>query len=658
MQPQENGRRRVIIEKVRPEVDGGRFAVKRVVGDEVVVEADVFADGHDEVVAVLRYRHEDDPQWVEHSMSPLGNDRWQRSFTVEQLGRYFYQVVGWVDRFHTWLHDLQKRADAGQKLDVDLQIGAKLIEATAARLDGVPALSNDLAELHDLAKRIGGNVASLDESARFKLAKDPRLLELMERHVDRSNATISHELTIVVDDARAGFGAWYELFPRSYGKVAGQHGTFRDVIEHLPYVSEGGFDVLYLPPIHPVGQAFRKGKNNSTTPEPDDVGSPWAIGAAEGGHKSIHPQLGSFDDFHALVAAAKQHNIELALDIAFQCSPDHPYVKEHPEWFRHRPDGTIQYAENPPKKYQDIYPFDFECEDWRALWEELKSVFLFWIDHGVRIFRVDNPHTKPFPFWEWCIGEVKKVRRDAIFLSEAFTRPKIMYRLAKLGFSQSYTYFTWRNSKEELIEYFTELSQPALMDIFRPNLWPNTPDILHAFLQTGGRPAFIIRAVLAATLGANYGIYGPAYELLEHLPREAGSEEYLHSEKYEMKRWDFNRSDSIYDTLKRLNQIRRQQPALQRLDRLTFHPIDSEHLLAYSKRTADGSNVVLTVVNLDPKHAHSAWLELPRDDIQMRGGTYEVYDLLNDRTFTWQGARAYIELNPFDMPAHVFQIRR
>ncbi|HZZ27121.1 MAG TPA: alpha-1,4-glucan--maltose-1-phosphate maltosyltransferase [Pirellulales bacterium] len=650
---------RVAIEGIRPNVDGG-FAVKRTIGDELSVEADVFADGHEEVVAVLQYRHESshskqEDSWLERPLTPLGNDRWRVSIPLESLGQYVYRILGWVDRFHTWRHDLKKRNEAGQNLLVDLLIGAELITAAALRAKGT-----DGSKLTAFADQISASTkyASLDQAARYVAAMDEHLLSLMDQYADRSPATISTEFEVVVDAPRATFSAWYELFPRSCSPVAGKHGTFLDVIAHLPYVAEMGFDVLYLPPIHPIGKAFRKGKNNQEQCEAGDVGSPWAIGAAEGGHKSVHPELGNLEDFRKLVATAQKYNIEIALDIAFQCSPDHPYVKEHPQWFRSRPDGTIQYAENPPKKYQDIYPFDFECNDWRALWEELKSVFMFWLQQGVHIFRVDNPHTKPFDFWEWCIAEVKRARPDAIFLAEAFTRPKIMYRLAKLGFTQSYTYFTWRNTKQELTEYFTELSQPALADIFRPNLWTNTPDILHDYLQRGGQQAFAVRAVLAATLSSNWGVYGPAYELLERTPRDPGSEEYLHSEKYELKHWDVNQLDSLRHLLSRLNRIRRQQPALQRNENLTFHAIDSDQLLAYSKRTSDASNLVLAIVNLDPRHAHSGWLELPLDLFRLSGGSYEVVDLLSDRTFLWQGARAYVELDPSRSVAHVLQMRR
>jgi starch synthase (maltosyl-transferring) len=655
--------RRVAIEAIRPQVDGGRFPIKRIVGDEVTVTADVFADGHEEIVAVLQYRFVEPSErgksskpivWQEKFLQPLGNDLWQTSLRLEKVGRYCYRVVGWIDRFHTWRHDLEKRAAAGQNLHVDLQIGAELVAAAAAR-----SSSADAAQLNELAAQIGATkkFASLDQAARFNAAMSEGLLRLMDRYADRDHASVSHELEIVVDDERAGFSAWYELFPRSYSPKPGKHGTFRDVIAHLPYVASMGFDVLYVPPIHPVGTAFRKGKNNQEQAQPGDVGSAWAIGAAEGGHKAVHPELGTLDDFRALVAAAREQNLEIALDIAFQCSPDHPDAKQHPEWFRHRPDGTIQYAENPPKKYQDIYPFDFECETWPALWEELKSVFLFWVEQGVRIFRVDNPHTKPFDFWEWCLGEVKRVQPDAIFLAEAFTRPKIMRRLAKLGFTQSYTYFTWRNSKQELTEYFTELSQPESTDIFRPNLWTNTPDILHAYLQQGGRPAFIVRAILAATLGANWGVYGPAFELIERTPREPGSEEYLDSEKYELKRWDLDHPDSIRQLLTKLNRMRHDQPALHRTGQLAFHSIDNDQMLAYSKRSPDAGSVVLAVVNLDPHGAHSGQLEIPHDQFHLGGGSYEVVDLLTGQKFTWRGSQAYIELDPATRPAHIFQIR-
>src|SRR5215471_15944859 len=479
---------RVVIRGVQPEIECGRFPIKRVIGESVVVEADIFADGHDSVEAVVRYRRESDEAWSEISMDALGNDRWRAEFPVDDLGQYIYTIAGWIDPFQTWYKDFLKRIAAGQDITVDLQIGKALLNSAAERASGDDAQKLELAARNLHPEEINDRLAALASS-----------------YPDRTNATYYKELRVAVDRIQARFSTWYEMFPRSCG-------TFKDCEEILSQIADMGFDVLYFPPIHPIGAAFRKGKNNSRQAQPGEPGSPWAIGGKEGGHKAVHPDLGTLEDFRHLVHAAEQKGIEIALDLAYQCSPDHPYVKEHPEWFRHRPDGTIQYAENPPKKYQDIYPFDFDCDDWQALWEELKSVFLFWVEQGVRIFRVDNPHTKPFPFWQWCLAEVKRVRPDAMFLSEAFTRPKLMYRLAKLGFTQSYTYFTWRNTKQELTEYFTELSQPSLADVFRPNLWTNTPDILHAYLQEGGRPAFIVRAVLAATLSANWGVYGPAFE--------------------------------------------------------------------------------------------------------------------------------------------------
>ncbi|HUG94027.1 MAG TPA: alpha-1,4-glucan--maltose-1-phosphate maltosyltransferase, partial [Planctomycetaceae bacterium] len=496
------GRRRVVIEGVKPQIDGGRFPIKRVVGETVAVEADVFTDGHDRLSCALLYRADVDRDWSEIRCAPLVNDRWRAGFAVTQVGTYRYTVVGWIDRFLTWHHDFQKRVAAGQDVAVDVLIGAGLIEAAAAI-----ASSDDQPKLDDWARRLRNPEAPWHVQ---QICEDLELVQLMERNGPREFATrFDRDLEVVVDRERARFSAWYEMFPRSAAREPGRHGTFRDVEARLPYVASMGFDVLYLPPIHPIGRTFRKGRNNAVTAAPDDVGSPWAIGAQEGGHKAIHPELGTLDEFRQLVRSARDHGLEVALDVAFQCSPDHPYVKEHPEWFRHRPDGTIQYAENPPKKYQDIYPFDFECEDWRTLWEELKSIFTYWMDQGVRIFRVDNPHTKPFAFWEWCLGEIRRAGPDVIFLSEAFTRPKIMYRLAKLGFTQSYTYFAWRNTQQELAEYFTELTQTDVAEFFRPNLWPNTPDILTERLQVGGRPAFMMRLVLAATLGASYGIYGP-----------------------------------------------------------------------------------------------------------------------------------------------------
>ncbi len=646
----EAGRSRVAIEGVAREIDAGAFPIKRVVGDTVVVEVDAFADGHDAISGVLLYRKEGDPQWSEAPLEPLVNDRWRGAFTVDEVGRYCYTVLAWVDHFKTWSRDLAKRVDAGQDVAVDLLIGAALVEAAVVRAP--KAAASQLKAVGELL-RAGGAVA-------VQQALSPALAALMAAHAERRFATTyAKELGIVVDRQLARFGAWYELFPRSCAGDPGRHGTFKDVEKWLDYVASMGFDILYLPPIHPIGRSFRKGPNNTTEAGPNDVGSPWAIGAAEGGHKDILPALGTLADFQHLLARAKDHGLELALDIAFQCAPDHPYVAAHPEWFRQRPDGTIQYAENPPKKYQDIYPFDFENENWQALWDELKSVFLYWCEQGVRIFRVDNPHTKPFGFWEWVLGEVKRVYPETIFLSEAFTRPKVMYRLAKLGFTQSYNYFPWRNTKEELIEYFTELTQTEVREFFGANLWPNTPDILPEMLQYGGHPAFISRFVLAATLGPSYGIYGPAYELCENAPIAPGKEEYLHSEKYEIKRWDIDRSDSLRPLIAQVNRIRRQNRALHSNQNLRFHRVENDQIIAYSKTTDDLSNQILVVVNLDPNYAQSGIIDLALDDLQIDPyQPYQVHDLLTDARYLWHGSRNYVELHPDRVPAHIFVIRR
>jgi starch synthase (maltosyl-transferring) len=627
---------RVAIENVTPRVDDGHFPAKRVVGDALLVEADVFADGHDEVRAVLRTCAPGAKGWQETEMEPLGNDRWRAAITLTDIGRWQYDVAGWVDPFRTWQHDFKKRVDAEQDVKVDLQIGVALINAAARRAGRADGM-----ELSERAKRLTVKQALAD-----------KVTALVDRYPDRSvETTLASPLEVVVDPVRARFSAWYEMFPRSASPERWRHGTFRDVIDRLPYVQRLGFDVLYLPPIHPIGRQFRKGANNTTESTASDPGVPWAIGGPEGGHTAIHPELGSLADFGALVKAARAVGIELALDIAFQASPDHPWVTEHPEWFRARPDGTIQYAENPPKKYQDIYPFDFESRDWRGLWRALHDVFEFWIGQGVTIFRVDNPHTKAFAFWEWCIGSLKKDYPQVLFLAEAFTRPKVMYRLAKLGFSWSYTYFTWRNEKQELTDYLTEITTPPVSDFFRPNLWPNTPDILHAFLQRGGRPAFIARFVLAATAASSYGIYGPAFELGENVPREEGSEEYWNSEKYQQRTWDLEAKTSIAPVIRTVNRARREHPALQSNERLTFHQIGNPYLLAYSKQTADASDIVMTVVNLDPSGPQAGMLELPWD------GPVSVTDVLTGESYAWSGGRAFILLDPAKMPAHVLVVR-
>jgi starch synthase (maltosyl-transferring) len=641
------GRKRVAIEAVSPEIDGGRFPAKCAVGESVTVEADIFADGHDALAAVLRYRHESSSSWIEAPMVPLANDRWRGGFTVTALGRYLFTVEGWVDHFETWRRQFAKRVQAGQDVAVELEVAARMVEATALRTD---SNTGEAERLHQYARSLRGKRGAA------AVAVDEELGRLMSQYADRSlGVAYQREVPVVVEPANARFSAWYELFPRSAGEP-GKHGTFRDVERRLPEIARLGFDVLYLPPIHPIGSTKRKGANNKPA-KPGEPGSPWAIGSEEGGHKSIHPQLGSLDDFRRLVRVASEQGIDVALDIAFQCSPDHPYTREHPEWFKHRPDGSIQFAENPPKKYEDIVPFDFENAHWRELWQELLSVVLYWIEQGVRIFRVDNPHTKPFAFWEWLIGEVKRSHREVIFLAEAFTRPKVMYRLAKLGFSQSYTYFAWRNSASELYQYFTELSRPPIRDFFRPNLWPNTPDILTDYLQSGGRAAFQARFILAATLGASYGIYGPAFELMENRAREQGSEEYLDSEKYQIRNWD-QKADNLRELITMINRIRRENPALQTDRGLRFHPAENDQLLAYSKSTADDGNVVLVVVNCDPHHTQRGMVTLPLDELGMeRDSAYQAHELLSGARYLWNGPRNFVEINPHAMPAQIFRFR-
>jgi starch synthase (maltosyl-transferring) len=644
--------RRVVIEHVEPEMDGGRFPIKRTVGEQVQVRADIYADGHDWLGAMLLYRALAEGAWAEVPMRVLNNDRWEASFRVETLGRFAYTIVAWVDAFQTWSADLRKRAEAGQEIAVDVLIGAEIVRAAAGRASG-----RDAKKLAEAAAKLKAH-AKEDREAALGIALNPELALLVSANRDRAaDARYEKELVVVVDPEKARFSAWYEMFPRSCTTDPKRHGTFRDCVDRLPYIAGMGFDILYLPPIHPIGRAERKGKNNSPTPSPEDTGSPWAIGAKQGGHKAIHPQLGSLEDFKALVGKARDFGIDVALDIAFQCSPDHPYVKEHREWFRERPDGTVQYAENPPKKYQDIYPFDFDSTGAPALWEELKSVVVYWIEQGIQVFRVDNPHTKPFAFWEWMIGEVKGKHPEVIFLSEAFTRPKVMYQLAKLGFTQSYTYFAWKNTSWEITQYFTELEEGGVLEYFRPNLWPNTPDILNEYLQKSGRPGFMVRLILAATLGASYGIYGPAFELCEGRAVREGSEEYLDSEKYQIRVWNINNPNSLRDLITHVNRIRRGSPALRRNAGLRFHPVDNTQMIAYSKVCDDPADVIFVVVNLDPHSRQAGWVTVDVDALHL--GTeesYQVHDLLTDARYVWHGSRNFVELNPTVLPAHIFRV--
>jgi starch synthase (maltosyl-transferring) len=643
---------RVVVEAVEPQIDCGRFPVKRVLGDAVTVRADIHADGQDVIAAVVRYRHvrpDQEGPWIEAGMQPIDNDRWQASFTVDALGRYEYTVEAWVDRFASWRHGLSKKSGAGQDVSTELREGAALIADTMGRVPQGTAGSRvqDILRTLDETGETGPSIAA---------ALSEELAALMAAHPDRSQTTrFDKVLEVLVERERARFGAWYEMFPRS-GTDPSRSATFDEAARMLPYVASMGFDVLYLPPVHPIGRSFRKGPNNSLTPGPDDPGSPWAIGSEEGGHTAIEPGLGTIEDFDRFVAAAAAHGLEIALDIALQASPDHPYVREHPEWFRHRPDGTIKYAENPPKKYQDIYPINFDSENWQALWLELRGIFEFWIGHGVKIFRVDNPHTKPFRFWKWALNDIRRLHPDTIFMSEAFTRPKVMRYLAKVGFSQSYTYFTWRNAKQELVEYFTELTRTDVREYLRPNLFANTPDILHAYLQRGGRPAFQVRFVLAATLGASYGIYS-GFELSENVPAHPGSEEYLDSEKYQIRVRDYQQAGSLAEMIRQINAVRHTHPALQHDSGLAFHQTDNPELLAYSKRSPDGGDLILVVVNLDPTNMQHGFVQVPLVDWGLTPHmTVEVADLLSDERYFWRGEWNYVRLDPQDRVAHILQV--
>jgi starch synthase (maltosyl-transferring) len=671
---------RVVIEAVEPEVDGGRHPVKRTPGETVHVTADIFGDGHDVVRAVLRYREIDGAgkpagDWHVTTMASEVNDHWHGMFVVGHVGWYEYVVDAWVDRFGTWRRDLQKKHEARQEVASDLLEGAALVRTAALRARGAPAgrrrksvatgpatsgtAAADLATPGNEPEWMLAQAELLerggDQASRVAIALDPALLAAMNRHAEHVAVTSSEKmLRVVVEPVRARFGAWYEMFPRSAGPDPTRSATFDEAAGRLPEIAAMGFDVLYLPPIHPIGRTFRKGPNNTLTAGPNDPGSPWAIGGREGGHMSVEPGLGTIDDFDRFVERARALGIEIALDLAYQCSPDHPYVTEHPEWFRHRPDGSIKYSENPPKKYQDIYPFDFECADFQALWDELKRIVLFWVGHGVRIFRVDNPHTKPLRFWEWMIGEVRREHPGIVFLSEAFTRPKIMRHLAKIGFSQSYTYFTWRNEKPELTEYLTELTQTEVREYMRPNLFVNTPDILHEYLQLGGRPAFEARLVLAATMGATYGVYS-GYELCENRA-VPGTEEYMDSEKYQFRQWDWDRPGNIKPLVTRINQLRREHLALHGNWSLRFHATDNPHLIAYSKCTPDLTDIVLAVVNLDPFDTQHGWVQVPVRDWLLEPTGYRVDDLLTHERYHWHGEWNYVRLDPGFRQAHILQV--
>ena len=644
----------IVIEAVEPQIDCGRYRAKAVVGDAVAVTADIFRDGPALLKAVIRHRGPADTRWQESPMTLIDNDRWTGTFVPGAIGRHAYTIEAWTDHFGTWRRNLIKFVEAGLNVDYELEAGARLVDA---RLQA--ARGKDRRLLAEAVERMRAKPTVVEGAEgldpRVAAALDDAVLEIMSRRFDRSQSTVYRPtLELTVDRERARFGAWYELFPRSTGKP-GRHGTFKTAATHLARVADMGFDVVYLPPIHPIGETNRKGRNNSLVAQAGDVGVPWAIGGKHGGHTAVHPDLGTIADFDKFVAEAERLGLEVALDFAIQCSPDHPWVEDHPEWFHHQPDGSIKFAENPPKKYQDIYPINFDTEDRQGLWTELKGVLEHWITHGVKIFRVDNPHTKSFPFWEWAIGDLKNKYPELIFLSEAFTKPKVMKALAKLGFTQSYTYFTWRNTKWELTDYLTELTTTEMRHYFRPNFFVNTPDILHEYLQRGGPPAFKIRLVLAAFLAPSYGVYS-GYELFENEPASEGSEEYLNSEKYELKARDYDRADSLAPYIARVNDIRRKHPCTTELTNLHFHDIDNDQMIAFSKSSRDG-DALLAIVNLDPADWHEATIHLHRDALGVDlARPLEMHDLVTEATYVWHGSQAYVRLDPGE-PVHIFEVR-
>ncbi|HBG26879.1 MAG TPA: alpha-1,4-glucan--maltose-1-phosphate maltosyltransferase [Phycisphaerales bacterium] len=639
-----DGKKRVIIERLEPQINNGTFSIKRVVGEKVIVTADIFTDGHDLISAELLYRHKSSSDWRYSPMTAVVNDEWTGSFEVRELGIYFYTVCGWVDYFSTWLVDFTKKFENGQEITVDLRIGMQHLQKMLEM-----AGEEDKAKIRYLTDMLN-NPVDIKEIITILSGKEVK--EMVAKYHDEAKVSqYPSELKVSVSRAKAAFSSWYEFFPRSFR-------TFGQCEKFLPEIQKMGFDVVYLPPIHPIGMTKRKGKNNSVVSLPEDPGSPWAIGSKEGGHKAIHPDLGTFEDFQNFIKAAERHNIEIAIDLAFQCSPDHPYEKQHPQWFKWRPDNTVQFAENPPKKYEDIIPLNFESDEWQNLWQELKSIVVFWIEKGIKIFRVDNPHTKPFVFWQWLISEIKNQFPDVIFLSEAFTKPKPMQRLAKLDFDQSYTYFTWRNTKYELEQYMTELTATELAEYMRPNFWPNTPDILPEYLQYGGRAAFIIRLVLAATLSSNYGIYGPAYELCINQAIE-NKEEYYNAEKYEIKKWDINQPGNIKALIERVNKCRNENPALQSTRNLKILKINNDAIISFCKATEDLSNVLIVLVNLDPYHRQSGVLQLPIHELGIeQTKPYLLHDLLSSDKYIWQGELNYIELDPQLAPAHILRLHK
>jgi starch synthase (maltosyl-transferring) len=642
---------RIAIEAVSPEIDGGRFAVKRPVGDLFTVAADIFGDGHDKLGAALLFRQQNQPEWQEVPMRPLENDRWRGTFPLLENTRYLYSIVAWRDPFASWHDGVVKKLATNQPVSLEIIEGEKLVEQVLTESNRATAKDR-----RQLSGVIEGIENAENDRARLEVLMSRETCELMTRAgLRRDLSAYPKSLQVWVDRRRAVFSAWYELFPRSQSGDSARHGTFDDVIKRLPYVRDLGFDVLYLPPIHPIGRTNRKGRNNSLQSGPGDPGSPYAIGSHEGGHDAIHPELGTLQDFARLVKAARDEGLEIALDFAIQCSPDHPWIKEHPEWFDWRPDGSIKFAENPPKKYEDIVNVHFYRQALPSLWLALRAVVLFWVEQGVKIFRVDNPHTKPFPFWEWLIREVQERHSDVLFLSEAFTRPKPMKRLAKLGFTQSYTYFTWRNTKQELTDYLLELTQTGMAEYFRPNFFVNTPDINPPYLQTSGRPGFQARLVLAATLVCNYGMYS-GFELCEAraLP---GKEEYADSEKYEIKTWDWNRKRNIRADVALINRLRKTHSALQQLTNLKFYNAWNDQILYYGKATPDLSNFVLIAVNLDPHNVQTAHFEVPLWEFGLAdSASIGVEDLVTGARFVWTGKVQQMVLDPRERPYAIWRL--
>ena len=638
---------RVIIEHVSPQLSGGKHPISRVVNEEVHVTADVFGDGHDVVQAALLYQNKNAKKWQEVRMQPTVNDSWEASFTVQKQGVYAYKVIGWVDHALNWQDGLQRKLEDGQYVYSELQDGAQYATAIKKSAKGVAK------ELMQQAEEAFIDETRYDEAV--EIGKSEQLQTLFTVHPQRNTITESDTFSIYVDRPKARFSTWYEFFPRSASEKPNKHGTFKDCERLIPRVANMGFDVLYFPPIHPIGEVNRKGKNNATEAEKGDTGSPWGIGSHLGGHTAIHPELGDLSDFHSLIKTAEKHGIEIAMDFALQAAPDHPWVKSNPEWFKWKPDGTVQYAENPPKKYQDILPIHFESNKWKPLWDELLSTALYWVDQGIKIFRVDNPHTKPFLFWGWLIQEVKKKNPEVLFLSEAFTKPKVMQQLGKQGFTQSYTYFTWRNNKHELQEYMHELTQTDMKEYFRPNFWPNTPDINPWELQTKHESIYLFRHFLAATLSSNYGLYGPVYEFMD-ADAVPGKEEYLNSEKYEYKHWDWDKETKISHLITKINAIRKRERALQQTNNIVFLETENDNLIAYLKWDQARENYIVCVVNLDPYYRQQGQIHLGRDLLQTEEHQQlQLTDLITGNTYDWTSYKNFVELGP-ELPYHLFRV--